>query len=213
MADRGYGGREGWRGRGSSIFSDDDDDRVRNRDEDRGFLERAGDEVRSWFGDDEAERRRLNDLNRGDARAAFGRTGFAPREDDDAYLLRNPVGGFGQRPEAARWPRERGSERYRGSGDDAWRSRRGEGAQWDDNYLRWREQQIAELDRDYAEYCRERQSRFDDDFGRWRSSRLTEGGAGTSFGEAASAPKSSATTGEPTASAAATRGRGSRTGS
>ena len=26
MADRGYGGREGWRGRGSSIFPDDDDD-------------------------------------------------------------------------------------------------------------------------------------------------------------------------------------------
>jgi CBS domain-containing protein len=32
----------------------------RERDE-RGFLERAGDEVRSWFGDEEAERRRMRD--------------------------------------------------------------------------------------------------------------------------------------------------------
>lgn len=31
------------------------------QDEDRGFLERAGDEVRSWFGDEEAERRREMD--------------------------------------------------------------------------------------------------------------------------------------------------------
>src|SRR5215813_12147849 len=28
---------------------------------DRGFVERAGDEVRSWFGDEEAERRRHRD--------------------------------------------------------------------------------------------------------------------------------------------------------
>src|SRR4051812_2442470 len=32
---------------------------------DRGFMERAGDEVRSWFGDDDAERRRhMDDPNR-----------------------------------------------------------------------------------------------------------------------------------------------------
>src|SRR4051794_41532030 len=29
--------------------------------EDRGFFERAGDEIASWFGDDEAERRRRDD--------------------------------------------------------------------------------------------------------------------------------------------------------
>lgn len=33
----------------------------RDEDEDRGFFDRAGDEVRSWFGDDEAERRREAD--------------------------------------------------------------------------------------------------------------------------------------------------------
>lgn len=47
--------------------------------EDRGFLERAGDEVRSWFGDEEAERRREMD-QRYDERAGryeriFGGTG------------------------------------------------------------------------------------------------------------------------------------------
>jgi len=31
-------------------------------DRDRGFFERAGDEVRSWFGDEEAERRRREDM-------------------------------------------------------------------------------------------------------------------------------------------------------
>ncbi len=36
-------------------------DRQRGHDEDRGFFDRAGDEVRSWFGDEEAERRRERD--------------------------------------------------------------------------------------------------------------------------------------------------------
>ncbi|HEY3187897.1 MAG TPA: BON domain-containing protein, partial [Solirubrobacteraceae bacterium] len=33
----------------------------RPRPDDRGFFDRAGDEVRSWFGDEEAERRRIED--------------------------------------------------------------------------------------------------------------------------------------------------------
>ena len=35
-----------------------------DRDDDRGFIDRAGDEVRSWFGDDEAARRREMDERR-----------------------------------------------------------------------------------------------------------------------------------------------------
>lgn len=38
-----------------------DDDRERGRRDERGFFERAGDEVASWFGDEEAERRRRED--------------------------------------------------------------------------------------------------------------------------------------------------------
>ena len=54
-----------------------------NHDE-RGFLDRAGDEVRSWFGDEEAERRRDMD-QRYDERS--GHTGRA-RHDDDYHNWR-----------------------------------------------------------------------------------------------------------------------------
>lgn len=39
------------------------------RDEDRGFFSRAGDEIASWFGSEEAERRREADARQGDAGA------------------------------------------------------------------------------------------------------------------------------------------------
>ncbi|MDG2535096.1 DUF2171 domain-containing protein [Sphingomonas sp. HITSZ_GF] len=55
----------------------DRDYRDRGYDSERGFFERAGDEVRSWFGDTEAERRREADM-RHDARQAQAR-------DDDHY--------------------------------------------------------------------------------------------------------------------------------
>ena len=44
----------GWRG----------SDRDRGNREDRGFFERAGDEIASWFGDDDADRRRREDEQR-----------------------------------------------------------------------------------------------------------------------------------------------------
>ncbi len=53
-----------------------------NDQDDRGFLQRAGDEVRSWFGDEEAERRREQDA-RYDDRAGGG------RHDDDYRQWRN----------------------------------------------------------------------------------------------------------------------------
>ena len=47
--------------------------RERDRDrEERGFFERAGDEIASWFGDDEAERRRRRDEQMG-GRDDYGR--------------------------------------------------------------------------------------------------------------------------------------------
>jgi osmotically-inducible protein OsmY len=43
------------------------------RRDDRGFMERAGDEVRSWFGDEDAERRRqMDDRDRGYDRGSSG---------------------------------------------------------------------------------------------------------------------------------------------
>jgi osmotically-inducible protein OsmY len=48
----------------------------RGRGEERGFIERAGDEIRSWFGDEEAERRRRADEIRKGLYAGRGPRGY-----------------------------------------------------------------------------------------------------------------------------------------
>ncbi len=63
--DRGYGSGSSSFGRGS-----------RDYNEDRGFFERAGDEVRSWFGDDEAERRRNRDNREAEHHRGRGPKGY-----------------------------------------------------------------------------------------------------------------------------------------
>jgi len=74
MAYDRYEGRRGWR-EPRGRFSDDGDrfeersfGRGLDRDDrdERGFFERAGDEVRSWFGDEDAERRRQADMRQSD---------------------------------------------------------------------------------------------------------------------------------------------------
>ncbi len=50
-AARSYGAQYGYEGRGR-----------RGRNEDRGFFDRAGDEIATWFGDEGAERRRRADV-------------------------------------------------------------------------------------------------------------------------------------------------------
>jgi len=79
------------------------------------------------------------------------------------------------------WDRDR-------SGDDRWREQRGYGTSYnrpaearfgqqrfsahpDDHYRSWRDRHMSELDRDYAEYCREREQQFHRDFDSWRSNR------------------------------------------
>lgn len=63
----GYDDRGGGYGRGPS-----------GREEERGFFERAGDEVASWFGGEDASRRRTRDAREGDAGAQHHR-GRGPR--------------------------------------------------------------------------------------------------------------------------------------
>jgi hypothetical protein len=41
----------------------------------------------------------------------------------------------------------------------------------DDHYLSWRDKQMDALDRDYADYCREREQQFHRDFDAWRINR------------------------------------------
>ena len=135
--------------------------------EDRGFFDRAGDEIRSWFGDEEAERRRDYDeyYNRpyGDPRDQSSRMGYASASRSD-YL---PGRGY------APYTNERSGF---GNEDHGYRTRsygprQDQGAHHDSNYHAWRQQRIDELDRDYAEYQREYRDRFNNEFGTWRTRR------------------------------------------
>lgn len=56
----------------------------RDYNEDRGFLDRAGDEVRSWFGDEEAERRRDQDMRQAGYHRGRGPKGY---QRSDARIL------------------------------------------------------------------------------------------------------------------------------
>jgi osmotically-inducible protein OsmY len=73
------------------------------RDRDRGTFERAGDEVRSWFGDEEARRRREQD----------------ERHNVRGYSPERPYGERDYRPSEReeRWRPEWGEERYRDYSD------------------------------------------------------------------------------------------------
>jgi hypothetical protein len=76
------------------------------RGEDRGFFERAGDEIASWFGDDDAERRRRNDGSR------------EGRERDDRGRGRGTLMTGGDRDHnrdsSSNWERDRGWSQERG---------------------------------------------------------------------------------------------------
>lgn len=78
-----YGGDNRWRDRGESRWNErGPGDRERGAwrgDDDRGFFDRAGDEVRSWFGDDEAQRRREMDERRWERER-----GMSGRRDNDS---------------------------------------------------------------------------------------------------------------------------------
>jgi hypothetical protein len=99
------------------------EDRERRFDrsrEDRGFFERAGDEVASWFGDDDAERRRREDQMRDERESSFsrehgrdfsrdqGRDRDRERGRRDWYETRGPNerGGFSERDYNPSWRRE-----------------------------------------------------------------------------------------------------------
>lgn len=157
-----YGTRGQFGGQGQRRVSEDYDP------DERGFFDRAGDEIRSWFGDEEAERRREYDeyYNRpyGDPRDQSSRVGFASASRSNRYLP-----GQGYTP----FTNERSGY---GSEDHGYRVRsfgpnHDYGEHHDANYHAWRQERINELDRDYAEYQRENRERFNNEFGSWRTRR------------------------------------------
>ena len=137
--------------------------------DDRGFFDRARDEVSSWFGDDDGrhDRERGNDRyeqnpryrDEGYRRPYTGRTGGGSGFDDDSY--RGPSGQNFDRGQSQR-------ETIRSSSPPQAQSRH------DSDYSQWRSRQIDELDRDYDEFRRENQSRFDSEFSTWRGQRQSK---------------------------------------
>jgi hypothetical protein len=86
--------------------------------EDRGFFERAGDEIASWFGDDEAERRRREDQLREERDRGFvssDRDFSRDRGRRDWYETRglNERGGWSERDYNPSWRRELKRPEYR----------------------------------------------------------------------------------------------------
>jgi len=93
-------------------------DRSGGREDERGFFERAGDEIASWFGDDDAERRRREDeqMNRDrDMNRDYDRNGFGRGRDyDRGYGLTRDYSSTN--PRSSREPDRIGQSRYeRGS--------------------------------------------------------------------------------------------------
>ena len=79
-----YGGARDYAGRGSSQAGNEYGG-WREYGEQRGFFERAGDEIASWFGDDDATRRREQD-HRGRGPSDYTRSDERIREDANDSL-------------------------------------------------------------------------------------------------------------------------------
>jgi hypothetical protein len=164
----------------------------RERRDERGFFERAGDEIASWFGDDDSERRRREDHMRDqrergwsgrdrsfDRDRGFGSErggGYRPITGDYGRSERYFTGSDYGRSEPMSHD-ARGYERSQAPyGTDEYRRTSfagpsDAGRDHDPHYRSWRDRHLSELDRDYDDYRRENQARFESDFGSWREQR------------------------------------------
>ncbi|WP_168801003.1 BON domain-containing protein [Peteryoungia ipomoeae] len=100
LSDRGYGDHDRRYARGTgrrfdpadrASSSTDYGRRNRDYDNDRGFMDRASDEVASWFGDDEAARRREMDSHRGKGPRGYRRSDARILEDVNDRLADDPA--------------------------------------------------------------------------------------------------------------------------
>jgi hypothetical protein len=248
----------------------------RERDDNRGFFERAGDEVRSWFSDDDdrdgdlrgsrsswdrdrefsrsgtprstswdrnldrssfPEPSKSRSFGRED-RGSYGRPGGSfSRERDRFGSSDRGFGGLrdesdlrGQQrkhPQSwgeanrgqSNWDRDR--ERNQGDSHLGYRDFGGTlggfgnqtfASSEHDHYRNWRDREMAKLDSDYDDYCREREQQFNQDFDSWRRNRPSQ----SQFGSSSNADvgtSSNAGVGTTTASVTGTAGSGSAIGS
>ncbi|HEY6047904.1 MAG TPA: hypothetical protein VIV07_02540 [Sphingomicrobium sp.] len=102
------------------------------------------------------------------------------RDDDRGRRDRDRGAMFGQGDD--RWSdrgdrqtsgldREHGFGGFQGDHSGTREERRSFSAHPDDHYRSWRDRHMQELDRDYEEYCREREQQFHQDFDSWRRQR------------------------------------------
>jgi len=164
-------------------WSEEDDDRRprgwgRDREdmeygrggESRGLFGRMGDEVRSWFGDEDHRDRRELDEDR--YRPSYGERDYNPRWEEELGRGRSR---FGEDDREMRPDYDRGDvwdrDPYRRT---SFAGSRSSSSHEDVHYGQWRRRQMEDLDRDYDDYRRERQSRFEDDFGGWRERRQSK---------------------------------------
>ena len=200
MANDPYESRHGGRDPRSRQRDDRFAERGYSDSDERGFFERAGDEISSWFGDEEAERRRRRDDPDRDGRGASGgrQSSNYRRDADRSYGPRQRgsesggsagnrdyrplTGDYGRNEDERGRPasREAFGDRYgygnahQGGTFDRGSSQRSNRTGVDPHYGEWRQRQIDSLDRDYEEYRLENQSRFDSEFANWRDQRQTK---------------------------------------
>lgn len=171
----------------NSPYGPEDDDRGERRESipQRGAPSRAGGELRSWFG-----------FGNDDPRGEYGR-------GVQSWGQANEGGNWGsgqRRPDRGHYGPEHGQGGFQGDygggtgqggfggrgdwqgGRQSFTSGRPFGA-LDEAYLSWRDRQIAELDRDYQDYCRERGQDFGSSFEAWRRSRRAARSGSTSATE------------------------------
>ena len=134
--------REQGRDRGMMFGGDRDHDRDRN--EDRGFFGRLGERARDSFRDDDRDHRHWG-RESGHGQSDRGRGAW----DQDPYWSNS------QASSTSGWNQERQRSR----------------SHPDDHYHSWRDKQMQSLDRDYDDYCREREQQFHSDFDSWRQQR------------------------------------------
>jgi hypothetical protein len=135
----------GYLGDGYGIHGESDDDRERGW-RDRDWRERG----EHWR---ERDRERDRGMMFGDRERAWS--------DDDRWSDRGLQREYGSGRE----------QRGFGSSGDYREERRTFSAHPDDHYRSWRDRHMSELDRDYEEYCREREQAFHQDFDSWRQQR------------------------------------------
>ena len=100
------------------------------------------------------------------------------RDRDRNFLFDRSRAESGERrwPED-RWPEQRArADSYNRQAEDWSGQHRRTSANPDDHYLSWRDRHMSEIDRDYQDYCREREQQFHRDFDDWRRTRGQSGG-------------------------------------